>query len=157
MTGPGTDTDPDVDGATEESGTDGSASNDADGGATDERSLELFEHLDAVRDRLAGAEGLLLCTDFDGTLAPITDDPDAAGITDANEDALRALADREGIELAVVSGREVGDVTARVGIEGIAYAGNHGLELRREGETTVHPIAAEIGRASCRERVCLYV
>ena len=142
MTGPGTDTDPDVDGATEESGTDGSASNDADGGATDERSLELFEHLDAVRDRLAGAEGLLLCTDFDGTLAPITDDPDAAGITDANEDALRALADREGIELAVVSGREVGDVTARVGIEGIAYAGNHGLELRREGETTVHPIAA---------------
>ena len=100
MTGPGTDTDPDVDGATEESGTDGSASNDADGGATDERSLELFEHLDAVRDRLAGAEGLLLCTDFDGTLAPITDDPDAAGITDANEDALRALADREGVELA---------------------------------------------------------
>ncbi|PSP71946.1 trehalose-phosphatase [Halobacteriales archaeon QS_3_64_16] len=116
---------------------------DADGGAAEEGSLELFEHLDAVRDRLGRAEGMLLCTDFDGTLAPITEDPDAAGIIAANEDALRELTDRERVELAVVSGREVEDVAARVGIDDITYAGNHGLELTRKGEATVHPIAAD--------------
>ena len=175
-------------------GSDADVSTDADDGSAGEATLELFDHLETVRDRLARAEGLLLCADFDGTLAPITEDPDAAEITDANEDALRELADRDRIELAVVSGRGVEDVAARAGIEGMVYAGNHGLELTRKGETTVHPIAAdrqddiaalladlderlagiegcvfegkgvtatihyrEIGRASCRERVCLYV
>jgi trehalose 6-phosphate phosphatase len=114
-----------------------------EGGSAEEGPLELFDHLDAVRDRLARAEGLLLCADFDGTLAPITENPDAAGITAANENALRELADRERVELAVVSGRGVEDVAERVGIEGLAYAGNHGLELARRGGTTVHPIATD--------------
>ncbi|PSQ23625.1 trehalose-phosphatase [Halobacteriales archaeon QS_8_65_32] len=107
------------------------------------RTIELFDRLDDVRARLAESTGLLLCTDFDGTLAPITDDPDESGITPANDEALRALAERENVAIAVISGRGAEDVAARVGIPEFAYAGNHGLELTRKGGTTTHPIAAE--------------
>jgi trehalose 6-phosphate phosphatase len=131
-----------------DAGSDPDPDADSDGGngtgesAGRERPLSLFDHLDTVRDRLAHASGLLLCTDFDGTLAPITDDPGDTEITAANEEALRTLADREGVAVAAVSGRAVEDVADRIGIEGIAYAGNHGLELARDGDTTVHPPAA---------------
>jgi trehalose 6-phosphate phosphatase len=124
-------------------GADLDADADDSGTADRERTAPLFESIEEVRGRLARANGLLLCTDFDGTLAPITDDPDGAEITPANDDALRALAGREDSRVAVVSGRGVEDVAARVGIEGLAYAGNHGLELTRDGRTTTHPIAAD--------------
>lgn len=110
---------------------------------SDGPTLALAEHLGEVEARLAGASGLLLCTDFDGTLAPITADPEGPAITPANDDALSVLAERDEIEIAVVSGRQVDDVASRVGLDGVTYAGNHGLELLRDGETTIHPIAAE--------------
>jgi len=112
-------------------------------GADDDAARPLADSLGEIEARLAAADGLLLCTDFDGTLAPITDDPDGPEITPANDDALRALTDCEGIEVAVVSGRQVDDVASRVGLDDVTYAGNHGLELLREGSTTTHPIAAE--------------
>jgi trehalose 6-phosphate phosphatase len=97
---------------------------------------------EAIKNRLAGAEGLVLCTDFDGTLAPIVEDPTAATITPENEAALRALAAHDRIDVAVISGRAVEDVVERVGIEGITYSGNHGLELARDGKTEVFDDAA---------------
>ncbi|MDL5363694.1 trehalose-phosphatase [Halalkalicoccus sp. NIPERK01] len=96
-----------------------------------------------VRERVENAEGLVLCTDFDGTLAPIEADPDAPEIVPENRRLLRTLRDAEDVRVAVVSGRALADVRERVGVEGIAYAGNHGLELRRRGSTVVHPIAAK--------------
>ena len=36
----------------------------------------------------------------------------------------------------------VDDLRERVDVDGLAYAGNHGLELRADGETTVRPAAA---------------
>lgn len=105
-----------------------------------------------IRDRVQNAEGIVFCADFDGTLAPIEADPDAPEIVPENREILRALRDTEGVRVAVVSGRALSDVRERVGIEGIAYAGNHGLELERCGHTTVHPIATKHrGRI---ERIC---
>lgn len=92
-------------------------------------------------DRLRAARGLLLCTDFDGTLTRIVDDPDAPEITDANRESLRRLAASPRVEVAVVSGRALDDLRDRVGLDGVTYAGNHGLELHRDGRTTVHPVA----------------
>jgi trehalose 6-phosphate phosphatase len=101
----------------------------------------LFEDLPAVRERLGDAEGLLFCTDFDGTLAAIETDPDAPAIGSDNRATLERLRDHDRVDVAVISGRELDDLTERVGIEGIDYAGNHGLELHREGATTTHPVA----------------
>jgi trehalose 6-phosphate phosphatase len=102
--------------------------------------------------RLAGTDGLVVCLDFDGTLAPVVDDPDEARIDPATRSAVASLADRPGVAVGVVSGRGLADLTGRVGIDGIAYAGNHGLELRRGDGRAVHPIAA--AREQRVERVC---
>lgn len=74
---------------------------------------------------------LLLATDFDGTLAAIVDDP-----SDARADAqlaalLQNAARREDVVVAVVSGRDVEDLAARVPLENVWYAGSHGREIRR--------------------------
>lgn len=98
------------------------------------------------RERLArsldGSDGLTLGVDFDGTLAPIVEDSDAPVITDRARAALTRLADHSRVTVAVVSGRELSDLVGRVDIEGLVYAGNHGLEVRAGERTLVHPAAA---------------
>ena len=128
-------------------GTRDASSSDADG-----RPPHLAEEMRALATELAAANGLLLCTDFDGTLTNITDNPDDPTIREANRESLRTLRDHEFVAVAVVSGREIEDLRARVGIDGIVYAGNHGLELHRDGETVVHPIAAH--RRSTVAAIC---
>ncbi|WP_049895459.1 trehalose-phosphatase [Halopiger xanaduensis] len=111
----------------------------------------LEEQLPAVRTALAEASRLLACLDFDGTLAPIVDEPDAAAPTPANEAAVETLADEPAVTTAVISGRALADVRERVDGPSI-YAGNHGLELERRGSVAVHPVARK--RATRIERAC---
>lgn len=112
-------------------------------------------HDEGLHERVVAAPGIVLCTDFDGTLAPIESDPDAPEITPENRRVLETLRDHDRARVAVVSGRALEDVRERVGIEGIVYAGNHGLELDRNGETTVHPVAAKRRRRI--EWICEYL
>ena len=108
--------------------------------ADEEEELPLLGNwLSLVDERLADAESVTLCLDFDGTLAPIVEDPDAATVPPATASALEALLDRPGVEVAVVSGRGLEDLRERVPVEGCALAGNHGLEIARDGDRWVHP------------------
>jgi trehalose 6-phosphate phosphatase len=68
-----------------------------------------------------------LITDMDGTLSPIVDEPDAAQVTPRNYALLQALHKHLTL-VAVVSGRAVDDVRARVGLSNLVYVGNHGME-----------------------------
>jgi trehalose 6-phosphate phosphatase len=65
--------------------------------------------------------------DFDGTLSDIVDDPDSARPVAGAVEALQKLAAQ--CPVAVLSGRDLADVTKRLGIPGIWYAGSHGFEL----------------------------
>lgn len=85
---------------------------------------------------------LVLLLDFDGTLAPIVDRPEQAAMPDATRAALDRLMAMEGVTVAVVSGRGLADVRERAGIAGIAYAGNHGMEIEGAGLRRIHPEAA---------------
>ncbi|HYJ79723.1 MAG TPA: trehalose-phosphatase [Longimicrobiaceae bacterium] len=85
---------------------------------------------------------LVLLLDFDGTLAPIVPHPDDAAIPPATRAALERLRSFAGVEAAVVSGRGLADVRLRAGIPGVAYAGNHGMEMQGAGFERVHPQAA---------------
>jgi len=77
-----------------------------------------------------------LITDVDGTISPIVDTPDAAQVTSRAKSLLRELVDT--LELvAVISGRGAPDVQARVGVEGITYVGNHGMERWRDGSVEI--------------------
>ncbi|GAB3036358.1 trehalose-phosphatase [Natronobiforma cellulositropha] len=107
--------------------------------------------LPSLRETIDQASETLVCLDFDGTLAPIVDDPDRARITQSNRRALEALASTPAVTTAVVSGRALSDVRSRVPVP-VTCAGNHGLELYREGSHSVHPIAKK--RASTVEETC---
>jgi trehalose 6-phosphate phosphatase len=109
------------------------------------------ERMSRIRETLANAAELLVCLDFDGTLAPIVEDPDAAEPTDGNRAALESLAETPAVTTAIVSGRALADVRDRVDGPSI-YAGNHGLEIGREGSVDVHPTARE--RAVLIDRIC---
>lgn len=87
----------------------------------------LFEHLDEIRGRLK-VRSPALFLDFDGTLAPIVAHPEDATIDEAVRARLRDAAKRGPV--AVVSGRDLEDVQARVAVEGLVYAGSHGFDIR---------------------------
>ena len=65
--------------------------------------------------------------DFDGSLAPIVDDPSRARALPAASDALARLAARLA-RVAVVSGRPVDFLAERLPIEGLTLVGLYGLE-----------------------------
>ncbi|ELY87524.1 trehalose-phosphatase [Natrialba hulunbeirensis JCM 10989] len=109
------------------------------------------EQLPHLRATLADASHLLVCLDFDGTLAPIVDEPDAAALTAANDAAVASLAAAAPVTTAIVSGRSLADVRTRVDDPRI-YAGNHGLELAWDDSIGIHPAASE--RATRVETVC---
>jgi len=72
-------------------------------------------------------------TDVDGTLAPIVDRADEAAVPAAAREALARLSETFGL-VGCVSGRRALEARRLVGLDAIAYAGNHGLELLLPGE-----------------------
>ncbi len=68
----------------------------------------------------------LLAFDFDGTLAPIVSHPDDALIPPDVADKLQQLSRH--LPVAIVTGRAVADVRARLGFEPQFVVGNHGAE-----------------------------
>jgi trehalose 6-phosphate phosphatase len=68
-----------------------------------------------------------LFLDYDGTLTPIVDRPEDALLAPATRAVIEDLATR--CPVAVVSGRDLADVRALVGIDGIVYAGSHGFDI----------------------------
>ncbi|MGN6337417.1 trehalose-phosphatase [Mycobacterium sp.] len=92
----------------------------------DRRMSQLPDALQALDDGLAARRPAVFF-DFDGTLSDIVDDPDAARPVAGATEALDKLAAR--CPVAVLSGRDLADVTKRVGVKGIWYAGSHGFEL----------------------------
>jgi trehalose 6-phosphate phosphatase len=85
-------------------------------------------------DRLRAAPGrAAILTDVDGTLAPIVERPELAAVPARTSELLRTLNRRYGL-VGCISGRQALEARRLVGVEEIAYAGNHGLELLMPGE-----------------------
>jgi trehalose 6-phosphate phosphatase len=89
---------------------------------------------------LLGSERAGLVTDVDGTISSIVARPEDATVEPL---ALAALAQlRALIEVVgVVSGRGVAEARAMVGLDGIEYVGNHGLEVWGPNGPEVLPAA----------------
>ena len=73
-----------------------------------------------------------LMTDVDGTISPTAPTPAQAAVSPANRRYLARLTPRLALA-AAVSGRAVADVRRLVGIDGVVYVGNHGLERWADG------------------------
>ena len=89
----------------------------------------LFTAWDEVAAQAAEAERLAIFTDFDGTLAPITQRAHQTVLPKRVRRALEMLTAR-GHLVAVVSGRPLHELETKIGIAGVWYAGSHGYFLR---------------------------
>jgi trehalose 6-phosphate phosphatase len=100
------------------------------------------ERLPAWREGWGRTGRIVLLLDFDGTLAPIVERPEEAEMPSATRAALERLREMAGVEMAVVSGRGMVDARNRAALRGIAYAGNHGMEIEGAGLRRIHREAA---------------
>lgn len=89
----------------------------------------LFDNIRKIQDRLRVAERIFLFLDYDGTLVDIVLHPEDANLPQEVRTTLSALKKAPRISMAIVSGRSLNDIRNRVGLNGIHYVGNHGLEI----------------------------
>lgn len=102
----------------------------------------LFDAMQETGDRILLAPHLVLCLDFDGTLAQFADDPAQVQLTPQMQRVLWLLAKREEASLVIISSRDRADLQTRVAIPDVIFAGNHGLEISGPGYLFVEPDAA---------------
>jgi trehalose 6-phosphate phosphatase len=102
------------------------------------------EALAALADEPSRAALLL---DVDGTLAPIVADPEDARVPETTRTALARLAGVYGL-VACVSGRPAEVARAIVGVPGLTYVGEHGLELDPEAAAWA-PRIRELAASAC--------
>ncbi|MEM6555091.1 MAG: trehalose-phosphatase [Pseudomonadota bacterium] len=86
-----------------------------------------------------------LFLDFDGTLAPLQDDPDTVELPPGGAETLTALRASFQDALVLISGRDIRDLAARTP-KNMWRAGGHGLEICAPGELPA-PMALRIDDA----------
>lgn len=111
-----------------------------------------LERLDEIEGRLRGRR-LALFLDYDGTLSPIVSRPERALLAPGTRALLRRLARR--VPVAIVSGRALQDLRPLVDVEELAYAGNHGLEIRGPEGRLAHDAGRDFAGALAGARAQL--
>ncbi len=96
-----------------------------------------------IASRVKTASRVIIFLDYDGTLSPVASTPELALLPPRDKQVLQELAHHDNFEVAIISGRSLAEIKALIGLEGLAYAGNHGLEIECRKEGFVHPIATK--------------
>ncbi len=91
-----------------------------------------LDHWLGVKETWRGKK-IFLFLDYDGTLTPIVDHPSQAVLAPETLWVLDRLSRNDRCRVAIVSGRSLVDLKAKVGLERIIYVGNHGFELSGPG------------------------
>lgn len=76
---------------------------------------------------------IYLLLDYDGTLAPIAQNPDLAVLAPKTWAVLKKLSNHPRCMLAIISGRALASIKKMVKIPKIIYSGNHGFEVDYHG------------------------
>ncbi len=100
--------------------------------------IHLFNNWNSIVSKINKAGLVFLFLDYDGTLTPIVSTPDKAVMNDDIRKLLVLLSHNKKFKIAVISGRSLEDVKSKVSIDGIFYAGNHGLEIQGGGLDYLH-------------------
>jgi trehalose 6-phosphate phosphatase len=95
---------------------------------------------------ITAPERSAVVVDYDGTLAPIVDDPTTAAALDASRAALALLADRLAC-VAVVSARPVAFLARALDVPGLTIVGQYGAERLVGGEAVLDERVAPYGAA----------
>jgi trehalose 6-phosphate phosphatase len=95
---------------------------------------------------VAEPEQAAVVTDFDGTIAPIVEDPASARALPASLEALAALTELVAV-VGVLSGRPAAFLRDRVDLPGVDLRGVYGLERIADGATVTDPRAVAFAAA----------
>lgn len=93
----------------------------------------LFDAWTDISNQLSasgGCSNLFLFLDYDGSLVPIVNTPKEALLPPEQKQFLYKLSQCPEIQLWIITGRPIDDIRQLVGLDGIGYAGNHGLEIQ---------------------------
>lgn len=97
----------------------------------------LINHIDDVCK-------LSLILDYDGTLAPLTSHPNLAFMSEETKRVLDRLSNMPDVNIAIISGRSLENVSNMVNLDRVTYAGSHGLEiLHPDGTKFIHPVPTQ--------------
>ena len=110
----------------------------------------LFQSWESFSADIRAASHVLFLSDYDGTLTPIAGRPDQAVLSPEVREKLSVLAEKPAFSVGIISGRSLAELKSMVGIDGIYYGGNHGLEIEGPGLNYTNP-AAEASREMVRE------
>ncbi|CAL5006487.1 unnamed protein product [Urochloa decumbens] len=112
----------------------------------DRRAAWMVQHPSALgkfEQVVAASKGkqIVVFLDYDGTLSPIVDDPDAAYMSDTMRRAVRSVAKH--FPTAIVSGRCRDKVFEFVKLAELYYAGSHGMDIKGPAKAYRHTKAAK--------------
>lgn len=96
--------------------------------------LDNLEYLEIFKNDAKTA----IITDIDGTISEIAPTPEKAMVTTSMQNELAKLMEKFKI-VAVVSGRSALNAREMVGVDGLLYVGNHGMEFLKDGKLSIHP------------------
>jgi trehalose 6-phosphate phosphatase len=86
-----------------------------------------------LAEQLAQADHVLLCIDYDGTLVEFAADVRHTATPEEAVGLLRALLEHPRITPAIVTGRSMEDVRARIDLPGLILAAEHGKDIEAPG------------------------
>lgn len=101
----------------------------------------LFNSWSGLKEKLLRARHILLCADFDGTITPIKPRPKEAKLGEGIRLLLRKISKRKSFIVGIISGRALKDIEEKVGVKGLIFAGNHGLEIAYKKKKFIYPAA----------------
>ncbi len=104
-----------------------------------------MDELQSRIDEISRAAVLLIATDYDGTLAPLVSDPDAAQPHHESIIALTELAEMPQTHVAVISGRSLVDLGKHLNdLKQVHLVGSHGSEFEAGFATPLTPENLEL-------------
>lgn len=107
----------------------------------------------AVDKLIAGKRKFALLLDFDGTLTPLVAHPDLSELSPKANRVLNRLLHNENVEVAIISGRPMDELEAKVGKAGIIYSGCHGNEIKYPDGRVVREQISSPERMNMFERI----
>ncbi|XP_058452594.1 uncharacterized protein LOC131431107 [Malaya genurostris] len=96
---------------------------------------------------------IALLLDYDGTLAEVPDRPELSVIPPETKETLRRIANSGKVFVAIISGRSLDDLREKVGIDGIVYSGNLGLEIQLPDGTKLNQTISEEATANFHKMI----
>lgn len=112
----------------------------------EERLPQVRDWVEVIQTAYFGGRPLAFLFDYDGTLSPIVSHPSLAVLRQEVRSCLRQLATQDRVSVGVISGRPLADVRAKVGLEGLFYAGSGGAQIDLLGERLSAPVSVESRR-----------